>query len=208
MMHRRLLSPLFLLTLLIALPTTELTSERVAWAEEAEENEDDRASFVEIWGQGQGGWTHGVGANIFEGGGLPNFGFAAGVEILFIGAFIDVRIQDFGVEEGTWNQIGLYSRINLPKFSVVEPYVDIRTAYLYAQFSTAAAEAYLESGNATESPANKGLNTSALIGLDIGLVGPLYVGLAAEVGYHLLLPDADMGFNYHAQGYLRLKFGL
>jgi len=86
------------------------------------------------------------------------------------------------------------------------PWLGFRAGYVYAQFTDAAKREYLAQGNSNPDPENKGINISAQIGLDIRLVGPLFIGTFADIGYHLLLPDVgeEMGINFHIMGALKV----
>jgi hypothetical protein len=170
-----------------------------------------RAEILEIWGSAQGGYSGGAGSDAFEGGsGMGVYGFAAGVEILsIIDVFIDIRLQD-GLSGGTWNQIGSGWDMSFD-LGVVQPYIGVRAAYVYAQFSKDARVKYEEKAasdpDASANPSNKGLNFSGQLGLDFPIVGPLYAGVMADIGYHMLLPDLTMGLNYHGLGYLKVSLG-
>jgi hypothetical protein len=169
------------------------------------------AEFIEVWGSLQGGYSGGAGSDAFpDGAGMGVYGFAAGVEILsLIDVFIDIRLQD-ALDAGTWNQIGTGWDVSFD-LGVVQPFIGVRAAYVYAQFSKDARVKYEEKAasdpDASANPSNKGLNFSGQLGLDFAIVGPLYAGVMADIGYHMLLPDLTMGLNYHGLGYLKVSLG-
>lgn len=175
---------------------------------------DDRqasAGVFEIWAQGHGGYTGGAGSDVFgDGAGMGQYGFAAGVEVMYIDAFIDIRLQD-ALDGGTWNQLGIGWDLSF-EIGPVVPFFGVRAGYVYAQFTEDARAAYLEENkddsSASKNPSNKGLNLSVQGGIDVELIGPLYVGAMVDVGYHMLLPDLTMGANFHGLGYLKFSYSL
>ncbi len=170
------------------------------------------AGFFEVWGQVHGGYLSGT-SDRFEEGSQGLFGFAAGVSLLMIDVFMDVRLDDFDLDKaGMWNQIGVGASFSLP-VPVVEPRFGARVAYLYAQYSEGARDRFaerLELGERSDEPQQKGINLSVQAGLDIELVSFVYLTLMADVGYHFLLPDIENahGINFSALGGLKLKLGL
>jgi len=202
--------PIRRLSVILAALLLITTVSQVSFEDEAE------AGIFEIWGQLHGGYLSGT-ADRFDEGSQGFFGFAAGVSITVLDVFMDVRMDGFGgdngiAEAGMWNQVGVGASFSVP-IPGVEPFFGARVGYLYAQYSKAARDAYQEklaAGERSDSPGNKGVNFSAQAGLDIELVGPLYLTFMADVGYHILLPDVgeSNGVNFSGLGGLKLSLGI
>lgn len=179
--------------------------------DEEDDSGDTESYFISFWGQLHGGYLTGT-SDRFEDGSQGFFGFAAGMSITVVDIFTDVRLNGFDLDSaGMWNQIGIGVSFGIPL-----PYVKImfgtRVAYLYAQFSEGARERYQEefaSGERDDEASEKGLNFSAQVGVDVKLVGPLYINTMADVGYHVLLPSAteSHGINFSILGGVKLLFG-
>lgn len=177
---------------------------------------DAEASMFELWLQVQGGGLAGAGSTVFEGAGMPFYGLAGGVEVFWVDVFVDLRLEDITQDEngqfngGTWNQIGLGFDYPLIDDDIYQIAVGGRVAYVYSKMSKASQEAYLdrleENNELPREPENKGLNISSQVELNLKLGTPyLLLGISADIGYHLLLPNLEMGVNFQGLGYLRLN---
>ena len=200
MFRRRFLS----LTLALALIATLFT--QLTFEEEA------HAGWLEAWAQVHGGYLSGT-SDRFDEGSQPFFGFAAGATLLIVDLFIDVRMDKFDTDQaGMWNQVGIGTSFGLP-LPAVDVWFGLRAAYLYAQYNEDARAAYndkLATGERESEPSQKGLNFSGVVGVDVEIVGPLYLSFLGNLGYHVLLPDPTEfhGVNYSGLAGLKLKIGI
>lgn len=205
--------------LVVAMLATQLAFEREA-----------HADIISFWGQLHGGYLTGT-SDRFDEASQPFFGFSAGMSITVVDIFTDVRMDSFDLDEaGMWNQIGLGVSFGIPlyeaaddddglgedsgvsAFSSLELILGVRAAYLYAQYSADAREAFAQkfaSGERDEEPSQKGLNFSGIAQLELEVIWPLYLNVGADIGYHVLLPSVqdDHGVNFSALGGLKLKVG-
>jgi len=119
--------------------------------------------------------------------GHPAFGAAAGLTLLGLETFADLRFlrDGFSEDRGMWNQIGLRFGLGLPI-----PKIDLEfyggVSYV---FSKVASEDQDPQDMDNEADGWKGLNPHLGGRLDVPLFPLASLGLQVEVGFHYLFPN-------------------
>ena len=116
----------------------------------------------------------------------PVIGAAAGVTLLGIEAFADLRFlrDGLGGERGMWNQLGLRYGIGLPL-----PKIDLEVFAGLSYVYSVVADEDMATWDPDERAYYMGLNPHLGARLDIPLFGLVSLGVQVESGIHYLLPN-------------------